>query len=263
MNSCRGTFENHKFPLEMRRDLSTAFLQLIEEADVYLRNDNLKEFMFLVESRCEPVNRTTLSELAIQDILLWRAIIYDAYTCCKYILDKGASANLLTPNKDYHSALYIACSARPKSFRFVKLLVDGGADVNLVNNKNESCLMKLCSFPDVDMDSVAYLVEHGADLNITCDNFHTCLTMASLKRNKNLFLFFLQNGAQVNFYQLSKTFPYWILPDWYSGTYEWTRIAVTLCSVFSVSRIGKRSKLNLLSSSLTRELCCVCRRYLM
>jgi ankyrin repeat protein len=252
---------NHKFEMDQYRKDYLQELRLLDDADDVFLKDDLELFKRKFESYCEQRSITTsywYGNIQLEGLLLLRAVRRRAYDCCEYMLSKGVSVHARVSNDGNKDGLLTACSFHRLSFRMVKLLVDNGADVNSVDDHNESGLMHSCRFHGADMDSIAFLVEHGADVNIVSFGRQSCLTIAISFKNKKLFWFLLKNGARLNNDQ--DMFTFWELPDYFSyfsTNYDWTEMVLVLCSVKSITRISKGSKLGLLSSSLIREFCSV------
>lgn len=81
------------------------------------------------------------------------------------------------------------------SINVVELLLDEGADVNLLNHRNESAL-HLAAERDFQ-DIAKILLQHGADINRRSFTGNTVLHGAVNARNTSLFNFLLDNGADV------------------------------------------------------------------
>ena len=87
----------------------------------------------------------------------------------------------------------------PRKLEIVELLVQGGSDVNVANNKGETALMDSCGWGDIR--ELRFLLAHGARVNVRDNNGNTPL-MHYLKfsgsENKDVVKLLIAHGADVN-----------------------------------------------------------------
>lgn len=80
-----------------------------------------------------------------EDLILYtlRNTKHDVYEMCNFLLDKGADASAKT--KDGDTTLHLLFGRRnhdlEETFRLAQRLLDGGADINGLNKKNESAFV--------------------------------------------------------------------------------------------------------------------------
>ena len=134
--------------------------------------------------------------------------IVDAYgeTCLHYAVKNDLCTEILqaiithsryvnATGKYNRTALMIACEKGNKDA--INVLVNAGADPNIVNADGETCLhyAALC---DSDGGVLQALISHGADVNATKRNNVTALMLASEKENKDAINSLLNGGADPN-----------------------------------------------------------------
>ena len=85
------------------------------------------------------------------------------------------------------------------------MLLDNGADVNLVEKNGSTALMLAARYSEIDsnLETVRLLLEKGANVNIATGDGSTALIMAAKYSNIKSFLeitrLLLENGANINF----------------------------------------------------------------
>lgn len=129
--------------------------------------------------------------------LLHLSILNQQFNKCKILIDNGADVNII----DYSgkTALMKSCSY-PNKFKITRLLVENGANVNVIDTLDvpwspRTALVYAARVGNVEC--VKFLVENGADIN--------CLTHASsalgesiCQENYDVALYLIQQGADIS-----------------------------------------------------------------
>lgn len=82
------------------------------------------------------------------------------------------------------------------SVSILKLLLDNGADINVVNTKNNSAL--ILAIGKSFEKAAELLIERGADVNIVGQNSETALTWAVDKNFEKIVQSLADKGADIN-----------------------------------------------------------------
>ncbi|KAK8024555.1 hypothetical protein PG993_012621 [Apiospora rasikravindrae] len=118
------------------------------------------------------------------------------------LLSLGCDVNAVEHNMNQR-ALHFACElSKPK---LVSFLVANGADVNVATRYWGSCLLMVCAAKTVSLDVARILVEGGADINIINEDRiqprqHSALFIACWEAPAEVVRFLLASGARVNMY---------------------------------------------------------------
>ena len=110
------------------------------------------------------------------------------------LLENGADPNLLT--NDGFPALNIACNAAECSKEMVQMLLEHGADTNVFDSNGLASLHDACHSRNAAI--VAVLLKYGANVNFpTRDDVHP-LHIASFKGEEQIIQILLKHGADTN-----------------------------------------------------------------
>jgi len=127
------------------------------------------------------------------------------YTCknehnlkfIKLLIEKGADVNV--KDKDGKTPLFYACKNK-NGFEIAKLLIEKGADINIKGGYDEETLIKYALENENGSKIVKLLIEKGADVNVKYDYDKKTLLHTACK-NKNGFenvKYLIEKGADVN-----------------------------------------------------------------
>lgn len=100
-----------------------------------------------------------------------------------------SNADIKNVNNLFHESIV------SKHIEVIKLLIDAGIDVNMINKYGTHAL--LVSILNADEDIARLLVANGADINIASDSI-SAIAGAVLSRNENILKLLIDNGADVN-----------------------------------------------------------------
>ncbi|KIC74673.1 hypothetical protein DB42_AZ00280 [Neochlamydia sp. EPS4] len=95
-----------------------------------------------------------------------------------------------------HTPLTAACSVGDLSL--VNYLIEQGANVNTVDQSNQSPLYHACNEAQIHFDIIHSLISAGANLHQTTDDNQTCLHTASEKGNVEVVNLLIQQGIDVH-----------------------------------------------------------------
>lgn len=109
------------------------------------------------------------------------------------LLRNGASPN--TASHSGHVPLYLA--AKAGSAKFVRILIEHGADVNARVGSEWSTALHVAAYGG-DLEMAAVLVMTGADVNVADNRYDTPLHEAVRRGRVKVVLFLLESGANVN-----------------------------------------------------------------
>ncbi len=116
----------------------------------------------------------------------------------KLLVDAGVNINIVP---DDESSTPLMWASGEGSFYIVKVLVEGGADVNLKNKYGYTALIVGSSSIegiDENMDVIRYLVKQGADIHALSNDNVTALMFASQSGNLAAVSFYISKGADMN-----------------------------------------------------------------
>ena len=109
------------------------------------------------------------------------------------LLDRGADVNMV----DSYSGTALAVAVMQGNKDIVRLLLDRGADVNIVGGKVGTALAAAAI--KGNKDTLKLLLDRGADVNIVVDSqYGTALAAAAFEGNKSSVRLLLDRGADVN-----------------------------------------------------------------
>jgi ankyrin repeat protein len=235
--------ENHK-TIDKMDDLFEVTWGDLNTNDLVTAEKTLDLFPYLLTAR----NR-------VDRLLIHNSILTYNCAACELLLRKGCPVDSRYVGNT--SLLSYICQRNWKRvdmlLNMIKLFVSYGADVNAVDDYNETALMIICRRYATDLPVVNYLIGQGANVNIRKNNKQTCLGYAIMENNQELFLVLLRNGARL--YQIADV----IMLDVVFGNGSFVRlfknyVKLTLCSARCVHRLGQRSSLRLLSVDIIRSL---------
>jgi ankyrin repeat protein len=132
---------------------------------------------------------------------LMAAAYYGHRSIVKILLEAGADPNLLSDGEDGlgygMSALMFVAGSFFASNRdsIAKLLIAGGADVDLQGAKGKTAMMYAAIAGSGYRACVKILIAAGADLDLRNDRGHTVLTLVAAAENYSMFNLLLQAGA--------------------------------------------------------------------
>lgn len=151
--------------------------------------------------------------------LLMLTITRQEYDAFLMLLENGADVNILD-TYDGSSALMDACEFSFYDVKFIKKLIEYGADVNAIevgerregNSTRKTPLINASGSGNLAF--VKILVENGADINYMNEYGHTALADATMLKNFDIVLYLLEKGADY-------TRPIFYRPD-YSIPHEYS-----------------------------------------
>ncbi|KAH8831014.1 hypothetical protein DL96DRAFT_1811948 [Flagelloscypha sp. PMI_526] len=111
--------------------------------------------------------------------------------CCDLLISHGAQINAIA-----NGSVALSEAASSFSVRFVRFLVDKGADVNGTGGKYDAPLQAAAYRGSLDV--VQYLVEMGADVNKVGGEYGTALQAAAYKMSLEVVQYLVEQGADVN-----------------------------------------------------------------
>ena len=117
------------------------------------------------------------------------------------IIDHGADVNAI--NQRNQTALLVAC--KQGNTGIINILLNAGADPNIATTNGNSCLHSVVWYGDDDSDDddvrhevFQVIIDHGADVNATNQQNETALLIACIKRNTGVINILLNAGADPN-----------------------------------------------------------------
>nr|URM61887.1 ankyrin repeat domain containing protein [Mimivirus sp.] len=126
----------------------------------------------------------------------------------KLFLNKGADINSPGPNKsllsrviNYYVQCYIDKWEKENAHRIIELLLERGADINIIDNDGSFPLLILIKkFHKFDFrDMIIKLIKYGADINLSNNNKETVLSyLIRKKRHIDLIEFLLKFKPNMN-----------------------------------------------------------------
>lgn len=168
--------------------------------------DNESEVKFVINQTSIDINKPGKYGLTY----LMYAIYCKQYSMVKLLLKLGANPNILSKvnhpiqgdNQDVTlrnkytelcMPLPFVCGNPDWGMKYVKLLVENGADVNLANPFLP--LNEVLVGGNADMKKIKYLMEHGADLNSFNVDGETPIIVAAMMRKLDIVEMFWEDGA--------------------------------------------------------------------
>ncbi len=129
----------------------------------------------------------------------WRvfaAVVTHDHTALQSLLDGGDSPNQFSAlSACYRLPVTMACQLG--DLEAVKILVKGGADINLFDSRDENALITATMNNQIEI--VRYLLAHGAQVNaIRASSGETALFTALRNHQSDLLTLLIQGGANVN-----------------------------------------------------------------
>ncbi|KAJ8675363.1 hypothetical protein QAD02_011149 [Eretmocerus hayati] len=115
------------------------------------------------------------------------------YEMVKRLLAAGSDVRLCHHG---HTTLHSAVSQKQCSWQLVKLLLDAGAELNVLNGLDFSPLALAAELNHLSL--VKNLIHAGADVNISRSYRTSALELALSRGHKNVFEALLRNGADIN-----------------------------------------------------------------
>jgi len=213
--------------------------ELFEDARLLIHQNDYKGFEDFIESTPGVVNacygRTLLHVCTCYQN---RDRFYEL------LLRKGAYVNARNFNGE--TPMHCLCS-KNGGLSTVKILVENGADIHVINPARMTPLTKQCRTYRGRVDIVSYLLEMGAII-ATHD-----VEYAIVNQNDPLFMCLIKNGAKLpdNYSHDRKSF----IAKKYAERYKSIQIKLAICSVKTLKR--STSKLGKLNTEIIRELCSV------
>lgn len=152
-----------------------------------IRNDNV-EIIQLFENDIKD-NEVLLIELINTSIEI------KAFKVSSYLINNFDCINLINDNQVLNNTLLY------KSFEFLKLIIDSGANLNLKDKKNRPLIF--IPIEQNEIETAKYMIESGLNLEIVDDEGMTALLYASKFNNSSLVRLLIRNGAQINKYDIN------------------------------------------------------------
>ncbi|KAJ8675364.1 hypothetical protein QAD02_011150 [Eretmocerus hayati] len=115
------------------------------------------------------------------------------YEMVKRLLAAGSDVKLC---HDGHTTLHSAVSQKQCSWQLVKLLLDAGAELNVLNKLGYSPLALAAQSNHLSV--VKNLIHNGVDVNISRSYLTSALALAISQGHKNIADVLLRNGADIN-----------------------------------------------------------------
>ncbi|ORX48360.1 ankyrin [Piromyces finnis] len=138
--------------------------------------------------------------------LILHASLNGSVYLTQYLIENNLVKEINCVDKNFETPLMLA--VKKKNANLVEYLLDHGADVNYINNKDESALSKLLSSGRISkklIECLKVLIEHGADINKIYkisrgyENVkETPLIYAVNRKNFDLIELFINNGALID-----------------------------------------------------------------
>ena len=121
--------------------------------------------------------------------------------CMRILINHGANVNARNDDNQW-TALH--CAASCKNIGGINLLLDNGAEIDQVNNDNETPLMLTCYNDDIN--STRVLLERGTNLTIPNEWGNTCLHYATYRLNIDMIKLLFEYGADDTIVNVCKLF---------------------------------------------------------
>ncbi|WP_410542503.1 ankyrin repeat domain-containing protein [Wolbachia endosymbiont of Tetranychus urticae] len=111
----------------------------------------------------------------------------------KHLVDNKVNLNAI----DDHGNTLLHSAAQKNDVEILKVLIKGGADVNIRNIAGDTPLFETCSRHG-DITVAKYLINVGADLNLQNTHGHTALHFAAINDYSEMIKLLIEEGADVN-----------------------------------------------------------------
>lgn len=106
-------------------------------------------------------------------------------------------AGYIAESRDRNGVPLICWAARSRKLPMIKLLMQGGADINAVSSdRNGTALIDAVS--EDDLECVNFLLQYDPDLEVASKNGQTALTIASGHNNVEIVRSLVEKGADMN-----------------------------------------------------------------
>ena len=109
----------------------------------------------------------------------------------KFLIDSGADINM--QGGEYVRAIFAAIASEDGHFEMVKILLDKGADMAVVNQDGDTPLINAVYYGHIEVARL--LLDRGANLFVTNNNGSTPLIIAAVYNHFELVEFLLDKGA--------------------------------------------------------------------
>jgi len=113
------------------------------------------------------------------DVLFEQAVLEEKSEIVKLLIEKGVNLNIVN-NEDKFVPLKLAC--RKQNLKIVKILIDNGADVNLVGYEGRTALFDAIEATRANKEIISYLIQNGADIHKEDDKGITPLSFAQTNK---------------------------------------------------------------------------------
>jgi ankyrin repeat protein len=133
---------------------------------------------------------------------LIQACLHNNYKMVKLLIEHGADVNIM--NLDGNTPLMEACIHN--NYKMVKLLIEHGVDVNAKDKCQETALMRACKHRNYK--SVKFLIKNGANIKTTNHLGETPLGVACFRGNSKIAKLLLDNGADIGLNVLEDAYYY-------------------------------------------------------
>lgn len=176
---------------------------IVEELIKYEKDINSEDILFFTPIQCAinekhdsivgllaPRKANMKSDKENQQLLLIDSVSSGNYHTASFLLDHKASAN----GEIYGTTPLIVAAGR-SSLEVVNLLVNSGAKVDKVDNKNLTPLLSACltGRPEV----VKYLLEKGARVNVKTNSGLSAIEAAVLRNDPEMIDLLISHGANI------------------------------------------------------------------
>jgi ankyrin repeat protein len=122
---------------------------------------------------------------------LFKACLRGHFNIAKLLIEKGANVNVI--NK-YRENILFFCS--PKEVSFLDFLIQKGIEINQQNIYGQSALIVECRNGRVD--AVKYLVERGADVNLKDNYGQSAISIALTNNYMSIVDYLIEKGADLH-----------------------------------------------------------------
>ena len=127
---------------------------------------------------------------------LHRAINNENINFCKTLIDMGLIKNINYMSDDGDTLLIAISRTKYDNIITAQILIDKGADINLVNRYGSTALIIASIYGNIKI--VKLLLENKADINVVNLYHNTALKNAVISGHKEITTMLVDNGADVN-----------------------------------------------------------------